>query len=88
MIRLLIRNYEKYSIIYADPSRKYKENWGNGSNEHTYHGENRNYTWYEVLRDTCGIKEPVEAIKDLCDIHQQIIHEQFEEQYKKKIGWV
>ena len=26
----------KYSIIYADPPWKYKENWGNGSNEHTY----------------------------------------------------
>ena len=26
----------KYQIIYADPPWKYKENWGNGSNEHTY----------------------------------------------------
>jgi len=26
----------KYNIIYADPAWKYKENWGNGSNEHTY----------------------------------------------------
>lgn len=26
----------KYNIIYADPPWKYKENWGNGSNEHTY----------------------------------------------------
>ena len=27
---------KKYQIIYADPPWKYKENWGNGSNEHTY----------------------------------------------------
>ena len=27
---------KKYSIVYADPPWKYKENWGNGSNEHTY----------------------------------------------------
>jgi len=27
---------KKYSIIYADPPWQYKENWGNGSNEHTY----------------------------------------------------
>ena len=27
---------KKYNIIYADPPWKYKENWGNGSNEHTY----------------------------------------------------
>ena len=27
---------KKYKIIYADPPWKYKENWGNGSNEHTY----------------------------------------------------
>tara|TARA_R100001530_G_C4310145_1_gene152786 strand:+ start:70 stop:603 length:534 start_codon:yes stop_codon:yes gene_type:complete len=27
---------KKYSIIYADPPWKYKESWGNGSNEHTY----------------------------------------------------
>lgn len=26
----------KYQIIYADPPWQYKENWGNGSNEHTY----------------------------------------------------
>lgn len=26
----------KYGIIYADPPWRYKENWGNGSNEHTY----------------------------------------------------
>jgi N6-adenosine-specific RNA methylase IME4 len=26
----------KYNIVYADPPWKYKENWGNGSNEHTY----------------------------------------------------
>ena len=26
----------KYQIIYADPPWKYKTNWGNGSNEHTY----------------------------------------------------
>ena len=27
---------KKYNIIYADPPWKYKESWGNGSNEHTY----------------------------------------------------
>src|SRR3990167_3589043 len=27
---------KKYQIIYADPPWQYKENWGNGSNEHTY----------------------------------------------------
>ena len=27
---------KKYKIIYADPPWKYKESWGNGSNEHTY----------------------------------------------------
>lgn len=27
---------KKYNIIYADPPWQYKENWGNGSNEHTY----------------------------------------------------
>jgi len=27
---------EKYNIIYADPPWRYKESWGNGSNEHTY----------------------------------------------------
>ena len=27
---------KKYNIIYADPPWKYKEGWGNGSNEHTY----------------------------------------------------
>jgi site-specific DNA-methyltransferase (adenine-specific) len=27
---------KKYQIIYADPPWRYKENWGNGSNEHTY----------------------------------------------------
>ena len=27
---------KKYRIIYADPPWQYKENWGNGSNEHTY----------------------------------------------------
>lgn len=27
---------KKYNIIYADPPWRYKENWGNGSNEHTY----------------------------------------------------
>jgi|TARA_R100001530_G_scaffold70370_1_gene49859 site-specific DNA-methyltransferase (adenine-specific) len=27
---------KKYNIIYADPAWQYKENWGNGSNEHTY----------------------------------------------------
>ena len=27
---------KKYKVIYADPPWKYKENWGNGSNEHTY----------------------------------------------------
>jgi len=27
---------KKYQIIYADPPWKYKESWGNGSNEHTY----------------------------------------------------
>lgn len=26
----------KYNIVYADPPWKYKENWGNGTNEHTY----------------------------------------------------
>lgn len=26
----------KYQIVYADPPWQYKENWGNGSNEHTY----------------------------------------------------
>ena len=29
-------NNKLYSIIYADPPWKYKESWGNGSNEHTY----------------------------------------------------
>ena len=28
--------HKKYNIIYADPPWQYKENWGNGSNEHTY----------------------------------------------------
>ncbi|AUN25427.1 hypothetical protein RSJ21_09255 [Clostridium botulinum] len=27
---------KKYQIIYADPPWQYKQNWGNGSNEHTY----------------------------------------------------
>lgn len=27
---------KKYNIIYSDPAWQYKENWGNGSNEHTY----------------------------------------------------
>lgn len=27
---------KKYGIIYADPPWQYKENWGSGSNEHTY----------------------------------------------------
>lgn len=27
---------KRYQIIYADPPWQYKENWGNGSNEHTY----------------------------------------------------
>jgi site-specific DNA-methyltransferase (adenine-specific) len=27
---------KKYKIIYADPPWQYKENWGNGANEHTY----------------------------------------------------
>lgn len=27
---------KQYNIIYADPPWRYKENWGNGSNEHTY----------------------------------------------------
>jgi len=27
---------KKYDVIYADPPWKYDENWGNGSNEHTY----------------------------------------------------
>ena len=27
---------EKYQIVYADPPWKYKESWGNGSNEWTY----------------------------------------------------
>lgn len=27
---------KKYQIIYADPPWQYKENWGNGSNEHSY----------------------------------------------------
>ena len=27
---------KKYQIIYADPPWKYKESWGNGSNEWTY----------------------------------------------------
>jgi N6-adenosine-specific RNA methylase IME4 len=27
---------KKYQIIYADPPWKYRESWGNGSNEHTY----------------------------------------------------
>jgi site-specific DNA-methyltransferase (adenine-specific) len=27
---------KKYNIIYADPPWRYKESWGNGSNEHTY----------------------------------------------------
>jgi len=31
-----IRVTHKYNIIYADPPWKYKESWGNGSNEHTY----------------------------------------------------
>lgn len=44
---------------------------------------NRNYTWYEVLRDTCGIKEPVQAIAELCDIHRQIAYEQLEEKARK-----
>jgi len=26
----------KYQIVYADPPWRYKESWGNGSNEHTY----------------------------------------------------
>lgn len=26
----------EYQIVYADPPWRYKENWGNGSNEHTY----------------------------------------------------
>jgi len=26
----------RYQIIYADPPWKYRENWGNGTNEHTY----------------------------------------------------
>jgi len=26
----------KYQIVYADPPWRYSENWGNGSNEHTY----------------------------------------------------
>lgn len=26
----------KYQIIYADPPWRYKESWGNGSNEHSY----------------------------------------------------
>lgn len=27
---------KKYQVIYADPPWRYKQNWGNGSNEHTY----------------------------------------------------
>ena len=27
---------KKYQIVYADPPWRYKENWGNGTNEHTY----------------------------------------------------
>jgi len=27
---------KKYDVIYADPPWRYEENWGNGSNEHTY----------------------------------------------------
>ena len=27
---------KKFDVIYADPPWQYKENWGNGSNEHTY----------------------------------------------------
>ena len=27
---------KKYNIIYADPPWSYKENWGNGTNEHSY----------------------------------------------------
>jgi len=27
---------KKYNIVYIDPPWKYKENWGNGSNEHSY----------------------------------------------------
>ena len=34
------------------------------------------YTWFEVLQDTCGECSPAEAINSLCEIHQQIAREQ------------
>lgn len=38
--------------------------------------ENPKYTWYEVLRDTCGkYPNPGTALKQLCDVHQQIATE-------------
>lgn len=36
MIYIIPFPNKKYNIVYADPPWQYKENWGNGTNEHTY----------------------------------------------------
>jgi len=50
----ILNTQNKYQIIYADPPWKYKENWGNGSNEHTYPTMN--------FEDIC--KLPINEIAD------------------------
>ena len=44
---------------------------------------NKEYTWFEVLRDTCGTCEPAEAIKNLCNTHSQLAIEQLTSKFKK-----
>lgn len=45
--------------------------------------EHRDYTWFEVLRDTCGLFEPSKAIEKLCDVHRQIVSEQVKERFNQ-----
>lgn len=48
--------------------------------------DNREYTWFEVLRDTCGkYDNPFEGLLELCDVHLQIAKEQFQESHDKKM---
>lgn len=37
--------------------------------------DNRDYGWYEVMRDNCG-KTTAQIFDSLCDVHQDIFKEQ------------
>jgi len=80
---------KKYKIIYADPPWKYKENWGNGSNEHSYPTMN--------FEDICTL--PIHEITDTdCHLYLWVTNPFLEEglklikewgfKYKTTITWV